>query len=155
MNDTLKKEIDQLATDGLVEPEALVEFAAGNPSSALHAEFNWDDAQIGHEYRIRQAARIIKAYIVFEERTQTQVTGTIHQPKPKPEVIEKVGEFFEPAYGRTSREAEEVVAVALAKIGSALRRADFEAAEAALQEAISEDALQALREKIYGDPVAA
>ncbi len=53
--------------DGSYHPSDLVDWAAENPSSALHKEFAWDNKDAGHQWRLFQARRIIKRYAVVTE----------------------------------------------------------------------------------------
>ena len=48
MNDQLKTELLHVAAqsaDGILRPQAVVEFANANPESELHKRFEWDDAE--------------------------------------------------------------------------------------------------------------
>lgn len=56
---------------GEVTPE-LVLWKASQSSSALHAQFQWDDAQAANEYRILQAARLIRVVRVKLVDPQTE-----------------------------------------------------------------------------------
>lgn len=47
------------ANDGYLNPASVVE-AARDPASVLHPEFEWDDAEAGHAYRVAQAGALIR-----------------------------------------------------------------------------------------------
>jgi hypothetical protein len=65
MNATEELEHIREINDGILRPEAVVDFAA-DPETALHAHFTWDDTEAAHKYRLWQAREII--------RVQVQVT---------------------------------------------------------------------------------
>lgn len=47
---------------GLLKPEDVVRFAR-NKRTALHSEFEWDDAKASAEYRLEQARRVIRVSV--------------------------------------------------------------------------------------------
>jgi hypothetical protein len=47
---------------GLLRPEDVVTFAR-NKRTALHSEFEWDDAKASAEYRLEQARRVIRVSV--------------------------------------------------------------------------------------------
>ncbi len=49
--------------DGIIKPEAVLEFAESHPDSALHGEFEWDDTEAAKAYRIAQANQIIRVCV--------------------------------------------------------------------------------------------
>lgn len=55
------------AASGLLLPEAVVEWARGHPESALHSQFEWDDAKAAQEHRVWQARRVIAVYVVADD----------------------------------------------------------------------------------------
>lgn len=63
--DDIQKELEAIGrrNGGLVSPQAVVEFAA-DPTTALHAQFEWDDGAAAHAYRVWQARRLIKCFVV-------------------------------------------------------------------------------------------
>lgn len=58
----------------LVQPEQVLEFARRNRRSALHAEFEWDDTEAAHQFRLEQARRIIRLNINVLETPNGNVT---------------------------------------------------------------------------------
>jgi hypothetical protein len=61
---TIRTELEQIrdAHDGQIPPEAVVAFAT-NKNTALHAEFEWDNTEAAHQFRLEQARRIIRLNI--------------------------------------------------------------------------------------------
>lgn len=67
MNDRrelIRAELDQICRQhgGLLKPEDVVKFAS-NKRTALHSEFEWDDAKASAEYRLEQARRVIRVLV--------------------------------------------------------------------------------------------
>lgn len=63
---SVREELERLREQNggeLVQPEQVIEFAQQNADSALHAEFEWDDTEAAHQYRLEQARRIIRLNI--------------------------------------------------------------------------------------------
>lgn len=56
----LEAELSQLESAGLLNPQAIVNWAAMHEDSALHAEFEWDNRRAGAEYRVIQARELIQ-----------------------------------------------------------------------------------------------
>ena len=61
---SIKEELTQIYNEhnGRVPPEAVVEFAR-DENTALHAEFEWDDTEAAHQFRLEQARKIIRLNI--------------------------------------------------------------------------------------------
>ena len=59
----IRKELKKLTEDGILEPESVVD-AARDPKSAMHDQFNWDDSEAAHSYRLQQARALIKRVVV-------------------------------------------------------------------------------------------
>ena len=57
-------ELEQIRQEhgGLLRPEDVVAFAR-NKRTALHSEFEWDDASASAEYRLEQARRVIRVAV--------------------------------------------------------------------------------------------
>jgi hypothetical protein len=70
--------------DGNIDPEELVK-QAKNPKNALHGEFEWDNPDAAHKYRIIQAKELIRVYTieVYHETVQLQVPVYISNPDAK------------------------------------------------------------------------
>jgi hypothetical protein len=49
---------------GMLRPEDVVEFAR-NEDTALHSQFEWDDTEAAHQYRLDQARRVIRLAITI------------------------------------------------------------------------------------------
>lgn len=58
------EELEQIRQShgGLLKPEDVVKFAS-DERTALHAEFEWDDAKASAEYRLEQARRVIRVAV--------------------------------------------------------------------------------------------
>lgn len=50
--------------DGIVTPEAVVEFAK-DKTTQLHGQFNWDDGEAAHQWRLFQARQVIRAIVTI------------------------------------------------------------------------------------------
>jgi len=61
---SIKEELTQIYNEhnGRVPPEAVVNFAR-DENTALHAEFEWDDTEAAHQFRLEQARKIIRLNI--------------------------------------------------------------------------------------------
>jgi hypothetical protein len=51
----LEQELSALKRDGLLNPAGVVEWAAANPESALHRQFEWNDTAAAAQWRLDQA----------------------------------------------------------------------------------------------------
>jgi hypothetical protein len=62
--DLIKQELEALAeaNNGLLKAETVVEFAK-DPTTALHARFEWDDTEAAAKYRVWQARQLIKVTV--------------------------------------------------------------------------------------------
>jgi hypothetical protein len=60
----INEELEQIrrANGGLLRPEDVVKFAR-NKRTALHEEFEWDDAKASAEYRLEQARKVIRVAV--------------------------------------------------------------------------------------------
>jgi hypothetical protein len=60
----INEELEQIrrANGGLLRPEEVVKFAR-NKRTALHQEFEWDDAKASAEYRLEQARKVIRVAV--------------------------------------------------------------------------------------------
>ena len=61
---TVTSELEQIRQKhgGLLKPEDVVAFAR-NKRTALHSEFEWDDAKASAEFRLEQARRVIRVSV--------------------------------------------------------------------------------------------
>jgi hypothetical protein len=50
-----------------ITPDDVLAFAE-NPETALHTQFNWDDSEAAHKYRLWQARQLLRAYITVVDR---------------------------------------------------------------------------------------
>lgn len=58
-----KKEIESLAIEGVIHPHAVVN-AARDPDSALHDYFTWDDTDAAENWRIVEARKLLRVFVV-------------------------------------------------------------------------------------------
>lgn len=49
----------------LLKPEHVVEFAS-DERTALHSEFEWDDTEAAHQYRLEQARRVLRLKVIVD-----------------------------------------------------------------------------------------
>jgi hypothetical protein len=76
---SIKEELAQIYNEhnGLVPPEAVVEFAR-DENTALHAEFEWDDTEAAHQFRLEQARKIIRLNIDVVETPNGNVRVPVY-----------------------------------------------------------------------------
>lgn len=62
----IRDELEQIRQlhGGLLKPEDVVRFAR-NERTALHQEFEWDDARASAEYRLEQARKVIRVAVTI------------------------------------------------------------------------------------------
>jgi len=75
----------KLERNGTLTPEAVVDDAK-DPSSPLHAEFEWDDAKAAVEHRMQRARAIIRSVrVVFVEETRRlPAIAYVRDPRREP-----------------------------------------------------------------------
>lgn len=62
---TIKAELLGLQNqDGMIIPDAAVDWAKANPASALHGALEWDDGKAGHQWRVWQVRRLVAVHLV-------------------------------------------------------------------------------------------
>ena len=91
-------ELLRLAGDDGLKPSFVVQ-EARNKKSPLHAEFEWDDAKAGHEYRLAQARRLIRLAV---PEVDGRPDPFVHVPPAANEQDEDGGTVREGAYYPTS-----------------------------------------------------
>jgi hypothetical protein len=76
---SIKEELTQIFQehDGHLPPEAVVEFAR-NENTALHAEFEWDDTEAAHQFRLSQARKLIRLNIDVIETPNGNVSVPVY-----------------------------------------------------------------------------
>lgn len=76
---SIKEELTQIFQkhNGSLPPEAVVEFAR-NKNTALHAEFEWDDTEAAHQFRLVQARNIIRLNIDIVETPNGNVRVPVY-----------------------------------------------------------------------------
>ncbi len=73
LDDPVLAELEALADGDKLDDESVVARAT-DPDSALHGEFDWDDASAAHQHRLQQARSLIGSYrrqLVVEGGTVT------------------------------------------------------------------------------------
>lgn len=82
MKDGVKRELIALAEQAGAEPlkaETIVTFAR-DPQTALHAEFEWDDAKAAAEHRLNQARELVRVYVTVLPSSPQPVRGFLSVP---------------------------------------------------------------------------
>jgi hypothetical protein len=72
LKDRIARELARIAEKnaGLLRQEDVVRFAK-DPTTALHTQFDWDDTEAAHKWRLEQAGRIIRLQVkVIEDTSQ-------------------------------------------------------------------------------------
>jgi hypothetical protein len=64
-HDAVRTELKKLTKRGVLKAEDVVEHAR-NPKTALHRHFEWDDTEAARQYRLDQARRLIRVFVVVE-----------------------------------------------------------------------------------------
>jgi hypothetical protein len=67
------------ANDGVLQPEAVVEFAK-NKKTALHNRFTWDDGEAAKQYRIWQARMVINTTVTIIDQANEPVQAWVSLP---------------------------------------------------------------------------
>ena len=65
---SIREELEAIAKSGVLTPEEVVQ-AARNPNSSMHDQFEWDDNEAAHRFRLSQARSLIKQITVEVVRT--------------------------------------------------------------------------------------
>jgi hypothetical protein len=65
----VRAEIEKIAAanDGVITPEMIVAYARDNPLSALHRIIEWNDTKAAEQWRLSQAAMLIRKYVIKVE----------------------------------------------------------------------------------------
>jgi hypothetical protein len=75
--ENVASELLRLERGGLIQPKAAVEWARAHPSSALHAELEWDDAVAGEQYRIQQVRQLVAIFVNPQTLTRQYVSLSV------------------------------------------------------------------------------
>jgi hypothetical protein len=90
-------ELKSLVRNGELHTLDVVKHAE-DPTSALHAEFEWDDSVAAHEHRLAQARRLIgrvTVKVVSQPATSTRALVSVQTgPSPSERVYKPVGEVL-------------------------------------------------------------
>jgi hypothetical protein len=80
----IRKELEVIAKqgDGVLQAEAVVEFAR-DKSTALHSEFNWDNTDAAHKWRLHQARNLIRVQVTFEPRSERKMQVFVSLPSDR------------------------------------------------------------------------
>lgn len=84
MSEAIKLEllaIKSMAEDGLLRAPAVVEWARGNPDSALHGALEWDDQKAAEEHRYNQVRQLIRLHVVTSDGTPQLVSLSFDRAK--------------------------------------------------------------------------
>lgn len=72
---TIEQELVSLTDDdGFINPRRVVEWAADNPESELHKQFEWNDQKAAEEYRLHQARRLISIHVVSDDGRRSTIS---------------------------------------------------------------------------------
>lgn len=110
-----KAELRQIekAGDGVLRPEAVVEFAR-NKKTALHSAFDWDDATAAESWRIQQARNLIRVMVQIVEDPRGNEPLTVRMYTALSEDTE--GYKYTPQLLTTATGRAAVLATALAEL---------------------------------------
>ena len=64
-HEAIKTELEKLAAEnaGLIHPSDVV-MRAREPDSPMHSWFEWDDSEAAEAYRLEQARRLLRVYVI-------------------------------------------------------------------------------------------
>ena len=80
MSTEIKIELEKLFVDGLLSPPGVVE-SARDPSSPLHAHFDWDDTEAAEKWRHEQARQLIRSVkITISDASPVSVRAYVSLP---------------------------------------------------------------------------
>jgi hypothetical protein len=65
--EAVKAEIELLAKAGLVNPHTVLE-RARDENSALHGHFTWDDGEAAEKWRVEEARRLIRVFVITPQQ---------------------------------------------------------------------------------------
>ena len=87
INDEVIGELERIREEngGLLKPDSVVG-EAEDPESPLHGCFNWDDAEAGYQYRLIQAASLIRTvtvHVVPRPDTDLKVRAFVSLPSDR------------------------------------------------------------------------
>lgn len=72
MKHEVREELNRIAKrDGILTQEAVVA-EAKKKNNPLHSEFEWDDTKAGAEYRLLQAAQMIRAHVTMVDNGESK-----------------------------------------------------------------------------------
>lgn len=75
-HNAIRAELERLKTDGIIRPDDVVA-AAQDEGSALHSWFEWDDGEAAHNYRLEQARKLLRVYVVTETPESNPVRALV------------------------------------------------------------------------------
>jgi len=80
----VRQELAALAKSGggILRPESVVDYAK-DPTTALHAQFEWDNSKASHEYRLWQARQLITVVVRHEPRVDQKVQVYVSLPSDR------------------------------------------------------------------------
>lgn len=74
--DTARLELERLKRGGMVRAVDVVE-AARDKDSPLHDWFTWDDSAAAHQYRLEEARRLLRVFVVTESQDVGEVRAFV------------------------------------------------------------------------------
>lgn len=79
LSDRIKEELEAIRGNngGMLHTSLIVDWARNHTESALHTQFEWNDAKAADEYRIWQARRLVAIYVDRESGERKLVSLTI------------------------------------------------------------------------------
>lgn len=81
MTQQIADELDRLwSDDGMLYADDVVRFARRHPGSALHQQFEWDDALAAEQHRLAQARRLIAIHLVSAPRQRRTISLVVDRP---------------------------------------------------------------------------
>lgn len=67
----IAQELEELKSDGELQPQVVVDYAKSHPTSELHKHFNWNIKEAANAYWLQQARYLIsKCVVITHESTE-------------------------------------------------------------------------------------
>lgn len=72
----IRAELERLKVDGIIRPDDVVS-AAESEESPLHSWFEWDDGEAAQQYRLDQARKLLRVYVVMDTPESNPVRALV------------------------------------------------------------------------------
>lgn len=77
----IKQELEALNVNGVILPEAVVQWAKEHPDSELYKHLEWDNDKAAEQWRLWQVRRLIAIYVVDDSGERKMISLSIDRSK--------------------------------------------------------------------------